>query len=114
VSPVEPIAAGPAQAVAAGAQSGPGSLGALAPGAAPRGEIEVARSFASLLTAGLEDLQQKTDRADALVRAFAVDDTVPVHEVTIALEEARLAVELALQVRNRLVDGYRELMNMQL
>jgi flagellar hook-basal body complex protein FliE len=34
--------------------------------------------------------------------------------VTYALEEARMAVELAMQVRSKLVDGYREIMNMQL
>jgi flagellar hook-basal body complex protein FliE len=37
-----------------------------------------------------------------------------VHQVTYALEEARLSVELAMQVRAKLLDGFRELMNMQL
>jgi len=37
-----------------------------------------------------------------------------VHQVTLALEQARLSVELAMQVRQRLVESYRELMNMQL
>jgi flagellar hook-basal body complex protein FliE len=49
-----------------------------------------------------------------MVRAFALDDSVPVHQVTVALEQARLSVELALQVRERLVDGFREIMNTQL
>jgi flagellar hook-basal body complex protein FliE len=31
-----------------------------------------------------------------------------------ALEDARLSVELAMQVRTRLLEGYRELMGMQL
>ena len=55
-----------------------------------------------------------TSHADELVRQFALDDSVPVHQVTIALEEARLSIELATQVRTRLVETYRELMNMQL
>jgi flagellar hook-basal body complex protein FliE len=70
--------------------------------------------FADLLGEGLGNVEAKLERAGALVRQFAVDDRVPVHQVTIALEEARLAVELAMQVRSRLVDGYRDLMNMQL
>jgi len=49
-----------------------------------------------------------------MVKAFALDDSIPVHQVTFALEEARLAVELAMQVRTRLLESYRELMNMQL
>lgn len=71
-------------------------------------------SFESLLTGGFAAADAKIARADMLVRQFAVDETVPVHQVTIALEEARMAVELAMQVRTRLVEGYRELMNMQL
>lgn len=71
-------------------------------------------SFQSILSAGLEAVNDKVANADQLVRQFALDDSVPVHQVTIALEEARLSVELAMQVRTRLVETYRELMNMQL
>jgi flagellar hook-basal body complex protein FliE len=79
----------------------------------PAGE-HASGSFAALLTDGLGAVEEKVARADALVRQFAIDDSVPVHQVTIALEEARLATELAMQVRARIVEGYRELMNMQL
>jgi len=71
-------------------------------------------SFASLLAQGLHAVQAKVEHADALVKAFALDDNIPVHQVTYALEEAKLSVELAMQVRTRLLEGYRELMNMQL
>lgn len=70
--------------------------------------------FGEILMAGLRGVDQKIATADKLVEQFAVNDSVPVHQVTIALEEARLAVELAMQVRSRLVEGYRELMNMPL
>ncbi len=72
------------------------------------------QGFGALLLSGLHGLNAKLDQADALVRRFAVDDSVPVHQVTMALEEARLSVELVMQVRARLVEGYRDLMNMQL
>ncbi|WP_371395860.1 flagellar hook-basal body complex protein FliE [Fretibacter rubidus] len=70
--------------------------------------------FGDMLANGLKSVEQKIDIANAKVRDFSVDENVPIHEVTIALEEARLSVELALQVRTRLVEGYREIMNMQL
>lgn len=70
--------------------------------------------FGSIIAQGLEALEGRIAHADAMVRAFATDSSVPIHEVTIALEEARLAVELALQVRTRVVEAYRELMTMQL
>lgn len=70
--------------------------------------------FASLLISGLNQADARVATANDLVRRFALDDNVPLHQVTYALEEARLSVELAMQVRARLVESYRELMNMQL
>jgi flagellar hook-basal body complex protein FliE len=77
------------------------------PGAGPGG-------FAQLLLDGVDAANAKLVEADAMVRAFALDDSIPVHQVTYALEQARLSFELMLQVRNRLLEGYQQLMNMQL
>jgi len=71
-------------------------------------------SFAKILTDGMRHADEKVAAANDLVRQFALDDSVPLHKVTYALEEARLSVELALQMRARLIEGYRDLMNMQL
>ena len=71
-------------------------------------------SFGSILAGGLRSMEAKVHAANDLVRQFALDDSVPLHRVTYALEEARLAVELTMQVRSRLVESYREFMNMQL
>lgn len=70
--------------------------------------------FSSMITEGLAKMDAKVAHADKMVTQFAIDDSTPIHKVTIALEEARLSVELAMQVRQRFVEGYRELMNLQL
>jgi len=80
----------------------------------PAGQPIANQSFASLLAQGIKSAEGKVAHADEMVKAFALDDSIPVHQVTFALEEARLAVELAMQVRTRLLESYRELMNMQL
>lgn len=72
------------------------------------------QSFQNLLQNGLENMDNKINYANDMVQQFAVDNSVPLHQVTMALEEARLSVELAMQVRARLIEGYREIMNMQL
>jgi flagellar hook-basal body complex protein FliE len=72
------------------------------------------QSFGELLSSGLHNVEARVNEANALAQAFATDDSIPVHQVTIALEQARLSVELALQVRTRLVDAFHEIMNMQL
>ena len=71
-------------------------------------------SFERLLLNGLGEVDKKVADADAMVRAFALDDSIPLHQVTFALEQARLSVELMMQVRARLVEGYQEMLRMQL
>lgn len=70
--------------------------------------------FSDILASGMRHVEGKLATANELVQRFALDDSVPLHQVTYALEEARLSVELAMQVRTRLVESYRELMNMQI
>ena len=81
---------------------------------APAAPTPQGAGFGDILAAGLRTVETKLAGADALVRQFTLDPNVPIHQVTFALEEARLSVELAMQVRTRLLESYRELMNMQL
>jgi flagellar hook-basal body complex protein FliE len=71
-------------------------------------------SFAQMLSDGIASVDAKAQTADSMVRAFALDDSIPVHQVSFALEQARASLSLMLQVRNRMVEGYQQLMNMQL
>jgi flagellar hook-basal body complex protein FliE len=70
-------------------------------------------SFEQMLHNGMEATNSKIAEANRLVAAFAVDDTMPAHQVTFALEEARLSLELMMQVRNKMIEGYQQIMNMQ-
>ncbi len=83
------------------------SLGA-AP-AAPQGA-----SFVQVISDGVDRVGQQAADADALVKSFIVNDAVPPHRVIYALEQAQLSLQLMLQVRNRVVEGYQEIMRMQL
>lgn len=97
------------------------AIGAAAPGiglppaALPQAAIQTSGpSFADVLSNGLDAVDAKVAKADALMMAFTLGEAVPVHQVTIALEEARIAVELSVQIRERLTETYRSFMNMQL
>lgn len=85
-----------------------------APLAAPTPAATTEPGFGAMVMAGLRQVDAKVAHANAMAKAFVLDDSIPVHQVTMALEQARMSVELAMQVRARLVEGYRELMNMQL
>ena len=71
-------------------------------------------SFSRLLHDGIENVSAKVAEADRLAKAFVLDDNIPIHQVTYAIEQARLSLELMMQIRSRLVEGYQQLMNMQL
>jgi flagellar hook-basal body complex protein FliE len=73
-----------------------------------------ADGFGQLLMSGMRQVDAKIADADILIQRFARGEAIPVHQVTLALEQARLSVELAAQVRTRLIETYRDFMNMQL
>jgi flagellar hook-basal body complex protein FliE len=59
-------------------------------------------------------VNDKVVNADNQVRALALGQTDHLHDVMLALEDARISMGLMVQVRNRLVDAYQDLMRMQL
>jgi flagellar hook-basal body complex protein FliE len=72
-------------------------------------------AFSNLLMQGIDAVNGKVIDANNAVRAFTLDDSaMPVHQVSYALSQAQLSLELMMQVRSRLIDGYQQLMNMQL
>lgn len=82
--------------------------------AGPSGVLLSGASFPQLLMQGVERVESEIARSTALATAFALDDTIPTHQVTVALEQARLSLELLLQVRTHLLEGYQEIMRMQI
>ena len=76
-------------------------------------ETPTSATFTGMLMQGVENASAKISEANRLVAAYVVDDTVPVHQVTFALEEARQSLEMMIQVRNKMVEAYQSLMSMQ-
>jgi len=70
--------------------------------------------FTEWLTAGVTQVDHALVGAEQAVADFVTDGLTPPHQVVMALEEARMSLQFALQVRARLVEGYQELMRMQL
>ncbi|GLK50163.1 hypothetical protein GCM10017620_31370 [Brevundimonas intermedia] len=68
--------------------------------------------FSRLLSEGVEAVNGELLAADRMTQAFALGEDVPIHQVTYALEHARLSFELMSQVRTRLLEAYQELMRM--
>lgn len=59
------------------------------------------------------DINQNVVNADNKLKEYAVGETSSIHDVLLSIEKAKLSFELGLQVRNRLLEGYQEIMRMQ-
>lgn len=77
-------------------------------------ELRTPIDFGSLVGQPLQSLNDSLQRADAAAMSFALGEPVPVHEMMISIEQARMAMQIAVEVRNRSVEAYQELMRMQL
>jgi len=82
--------------------------------AMPIGVAAPHATFSSMLLDGVKRTNVHLLEAERLVSAFATDDSIPVHQITFALEQSRQNLELMMQVRGRLLDAYQQFMSMQL
>ena len=67
--------------------------------------------FGDLLKRAIDDAADLQDEAGQLIRAFVQGEPVEIHDVMAAAEEAGVALELLVEVRNKLMEAYRTIMN---
>ena len=71
-------------------------------------------SFAQALKASLDQVNSAQGNAEVLGKRFALgDDSVNLSDVMIAGQKASISFQATVQVRNKLVHAYQEIMNMQ-
>jgi len=68
--------------------------------------------FASMLTKGIDSVQEAQSSADGLAVKAASGDLQDVHDYTIAATQAQLATELTVAIRNKAVEAFSEIMRM--
>ena len=73
-----------------------------------------ASGFGPALSHALEGLMKQQQSADAQSQALALGKTTDIAGVAMAVERANLAMQLAVQVRNKAVDAYHEIFRMQI
>lgn len=70
--------------------------------------------FSSVLGNGLQTLNTNLNASDQVLRSMAAGEDVPLHDVMITMERAQLSLQFAVEVRNRLLEAYQQLTQMQL
>ncbi len=84
-------------------------------GTAPDGLAGTAKvNFADSLKASIEQVSTSQIKAEEAGKGFAMgDDRVSLSDVMIGMQKANIAFQATVQVRNKLVSAYHEIMNMQ-
>ena len=70
--------------------------------------------FAQVLQNSIEQVNQTQQQAQDMAANFAAGDSSNLHEVMISLQKANVSFQEMVQVRNKLVTAYHDVMNMQI
>lgn len=93
----------------------PAELAQLQPGfsIAQPGQRTAPTSFEQVFDRMVSEVNAKQGQAAETVQALLSGRQVQLHEAMVALEEASLSFQLMVEVRNKLLESYQELMRMQ-
>lgn len=89
------------------------SIGSSATSSVQKSTAQPAVKFADVLTTFMSDAEQTQAVTAAQSNQLLTGEVNNLHEITIANAEAELTLNLAVQVRNKVVDAYNEIMRMQ-
>jgi flagellar hook-basal body complex protein FliE len=92
------------EALSAAQPSLPGA--ATAAGATPQG-------FGTHVLREMQQVNQNLLQSEQMLRQVAAGEPVALHTVMIHMEETRLAFQTLVQVRNKVLEAYQEIMRMQ-
>jgi flagellar hook-basal body complex protein FliE len=67
-----------------------------------------------MLNNALKELNDTQVKADNLTRDLLTGELQDLHQVTVAMQEARLTMQLAVEVRNKVIEAYQEITRMQI
>lgn len=70
-------------------------------------------SFGNLIGRMVQEVSHKQQEGTDAIRGVLSGQDIPLHQAMIALEEASVSFQLMVEVRNKLLESYQELMRMQ-
>lgn len=88
-----------------------GGVDPVKPGNAVSPASESSGSFLDALEGLVENTEKSAEQANAAVGGM-LDKSVDVHDAMIALQRAEMSLQLTVQIRNKLVQAYQDIMRM--
>lgn len=88
---------------------------AMEPPATPRLDgAPTGTAFLSAVLNGFDRVERDSNAASHALTSFAVHPDATTHDVILAMEQAKISLQLAAEVRQRVLDAYKELTSMQI
>jgi len=87
-------------------------VGAADPAAGTAASSSASGDFASVLASSFDELQATQSASDDLATQAATGDLRDVHDYMIAANEAKLATEMVVTLKNKAVEAFTEIMRM--
>ncbi|PLS16672.1 flagellar hook-basal body complex protein FliE [Bacillus sp. M6-12] len=78
----------------------------------PYTPYEAQQKFASILKDSIEKVNQAQAASDKMTEKMARGENVDLHQVMIASQKASITLQTTLEVRNKVVEAYQEIMRM--
>ena len=102
-----------AQLKAAAARTSPANANPIKDNSLQAGQAAGAVDFSSALKSSLDQVNQVQLQSEKLAQRFEMgDSTVSLSDAMISLQKSSIALQQTIQVRNKLVSAYQEIMNM--
>ncbi len=75
---------------------------------------ESGQDFASLLKAGVDDVNKLQKTSEKAMSDIATGQVKDLHQAAIAIDKAEMSMKLMLEVRNKAVSAYKEILRTQM
>jgi flagellar hook-basal body complex protein FliE len=92
----------------------PASTETISPTTLPSAQPIDSSSFSSLLGKLVSDVNAQQQTSNQSVSALQGGANVPLHQAVISMEEANVSFQLLVEVRNKLLESYQEIMKMSI
>jgi flagellar hook-basal body complex protein FliE len=71
-------------------------------------------SFGATLRQAMKDVNALQTEAGTAIEKMVAGENIDIHEVMIAVEKAKTSFDLLMEIRNKAIESYREIVRMQI
>lgn len=74
---------------------------------------EAQQKFAAVLKEQIEKINEAQNQSDVMTEKLARGENVDLHQVMIASQKANITLQATIEIRNKVIEAYQEIMRMQ-